>query len=256
MKRLTFLFIAIFCGAMFVNAQKVQTISDPNAVVTITQEQVETWGQQSQNDGDRGIIYLDFEGLLTDDPINDFYNGGTSGGGMSGGNYGVQFGQALGLIDSDDGGSGNFANEPSPFTVMYFLNVASAYMNVAAGFTTGFSFQYSTSYAATVSVYDGPNGTGNLLGTTNLPANHQDGGCTGDPTGDWCNWDVGSVAFSGTAYSVIFGGTENQIAYDDVTFGSTTPGPTEEIPISNWAIYFGIFLIGLFVIFRFRRRLA
>ncbi len=29
-----------------------------------------------------------------------------------------------------------------------------------------------------------------------------------------------------------------------------------QIPISNWAIYFGILLIGLFVIFRFRRRLA
>lgn len=29
-----------------------------------------------------------------------------------------------------------------------------------------------------------------------------------------------------------------------------------QIPISNWAIFFGIFLIGLFVIFRFRRRLA
>jgi len=31
---------------------------------------------------------------------------------------------------------------------------------------------------------------------------------------------------------------------------------TPQIPISNWAIFFGIFLIGLFVIFRFRRRLA
>ncbi len=28
------------------------------------------------------------------------------------------------------------------------------------------------------------------------------------------------------------------------------------VPVSDWAIYFGIFLIGLFVIFRFRRRLA
>ncbi len=32
-------------------------------------------------------------------------------------------------------------------------------------------------------------------------------------------------------------------------------GPPQ-IPISNWAIYFGIFLIGLFVIYRFRRKLA
>ncbi len=34
------------------------------------------------------------------------------------------------------------------------------------------------------------------------------------------------------------------------------PPPPESVPVSNWAIYFGIFLIGLFVIFRFRRRLA
>ncbi len=36
----------------------------------------------------------------------------------------------------------------------------------------------------------------------------------------------------------------------------TDPWCSSQIPVSNWAIYFGIFLIGLFVIFRFRRRLA
>ncbi len=30
----------------------------------------------------------------------------------------------------------------------------------------------------------------------------------------------------------------------------------QPIPLNNWAIYFGIFLIGLFVIYRFRRRIA
>jgi len=256
MKKLTFLFIAIFCGAMFVNAQKVQTISDPNVVPTITTEQIEALGQQSNNDGDRGIIVLDFEGVGDIDYINDFYNGGTSGNGFSGTNYGVQFGVAIGGIDSDAGGSVNIANEPSPETVMFFLDNSQAYMNVAAGFTTGFSFYYSANTTlGVVSVYDGLNGTGNLLATTNLALNYNLN-CSGDPNGDYCNWDPIGVAFNGTAKSVVFEGAADYMGFDDITFGSITPGPQPEIPVSDWAIYFGIFLIGLFVIFRFRRRLA
>jgi len=257
MKKLTFLFIAIFCGAMFVNAQKVQTISDPNVVPTITQEQIDALGQQ-YNDGDRGIIYLDFEGLGNLDAINDFYNGGTSQLGFSGPNYGVQFAGALSIIDSDAGGTGNIGNEPSPETVMFSPSENSFVMNVATGFTNGFSFYYAANIGtnSSVEVYDGLNGTGNLIGSVSVPGQNDGTNCTGDPNGYYCQWDVASIPFAGTGMSVKFIGPADNLGFDDVTFGSITPGPQPEIPVSDWAIYFGIFLIGLFVIFRFRRRLA
>ncbi|RKY54933.1 MAG: hypothetical protein DRP93_04400 [Candidatus Neomarinimicrobiota bacterium] len=59
--------------------------------------------------------------------------------------------------------------------------------------------------------------------------------------GTWpVTWGSGSSTIGG------------RVSYD-FCFALYGPPP---IPISNWAIYFGIFLIGLFVIFRFRRRLA
>ena len=251
MKKIIFLFVAIFCGATITQAQT--TISDPNAVPTITPKQIEALGQQHQNTN-KSVICLDFEGLGDYDAINDFYNGGTSVQGYSGTNYGVQFGFAIGLIDIDAGGSGNFANEPSPSTGMIFLEENHAFMNVAAGFTTGFSFYYSSNTSnGYVSVYDGLNGTGNLLATVNLPLNYNIN-CTGDPGGQYCNWDPVGVPFTGTALSVVFAGAANFIIFDDVTFGSTDPGPP--VPVSNWAIILGIFLIAVFMVFRFRKRLA
>jgi len=113
---------------------------------------------------------LDFEGVGNQVAINDFYNGGTDAAGHSGVNYGIHFGtNTLGIIDGDAGGTGNFANEPSPDTVMFFL-VGTAVLNDAAGFDTGFSFFYSSATAATVKVYDGLNATGNLLASLVLSA--------------------------------------------------------------------------------------
>ena len=134
-------------------------------------------------------LVLTFEGLKDIENILDFYNGGTGSLGSSGPNYGVSFGpSALAIIDSDAGGGGNFANEPSPDTIAFWLSGASLVMNVAAGFDTGFSFFYSSSTAATITVYDGLNATGNVLGQLNLIAQYRDNNCTGDPFGAFCNW--------------------------------------------------------------------
>lgn len=227
-----------------------KTIYDPSIRVTITPEQISALRQQyhstnqNENSQSNSIIVLDFEGLGNNDNVNNFYNGGTSSQGYSGTNYGVEFGVALALIDSDAGGGGNFANEPSASTIMFFTSASQAYMNVAAGFTTGFSFYYSSATSAgSVSVYDGVNGTGNLLGTVNLALNYNTN-CTGDPTGTYCNWDPIAVAFEGIAKSVVFSGSAGFIGFDDVTFGSTTPGEIDsdgdgclddddEIPSSN-----------------------
>ena len=87
----------------------------------------------------QGAVVLTFEGLKDNEAILDFYNGGTGSLGSTGTNYGVRFGaDSRALIDLDAGGSGNFANEPSPHTIAYFLSGAGVLMNVAAGFDTGF----------------------------------------------------------------------------------------------------------------------
>jgi hypothetical protein len=164
------------------------------------------------------VIVLDFEGIPDSTAVGDFYNGG------GGTNHGIQFSQAtLALVDADAGGVGNFANEPSPNTIMFFLNANNAILNFAAGFDTGFSFFYTSSTAASVAVYDALDGTGNVLGMLNLLAQHTQN-CTGDPSGTFCNWSAIGVNFSGIARSIDFGGTANQTGFDDITFGSATPG--------------------------------
>ena len=196
------------------------------------------------------IVSLDFEGVGNYNSVGNFYNGG------AGTNYGIQFSPAtLALVDADAGGNGNFANEPSPNTIMFFLDANNATLDVAAGFTTGFSFFYTSSTAASVNVYDGLGASGNLLASLALTAQYN-ANCTGDPTGDFCNWTPIGVLFSGTAKSIDFGGTANYTGYDNITFGSATPGPgpgpgTVPLPAAAWL--FGSALLG-FVAMSNRRR--
>ena len=177
---------------------------------------------------------LDFEGVGNLSPVGNFYNGG------AGTNYGVEFSPAtLALVDADAGGSGNFANEPSPNTIMFFLDANNAILNYAAGFTTGFSFFYTSSTAASVNVYDGLNGTGNILGTLNLTS-QSGSNCSGDPTGGFCNFTAVGVSFGGIARSIDFGGTANQSGFDDITFGSARAGGSVPEPAA-WALMIGGF---------------
>jgi hypothetical protein len=170
------------------------------------------------------VVTLTFEGVGDFNAVGNYYNGG------GGTNYGISFSNdTLALVDSDAGGSGNFANEPSGDTIMFFINANNAILNMAAGFTSGFSFFYSSSTAATVNVYDGINGTGNVLGSLNLTAQGFQN-CVGDPTGQFCNWTAVGVSFSGIAKSINFGGTANQTGFDNITFGSATPGGTVPEP--------------------------
>lgn len=177
------------------------------------------------------VVVLDFEGIGDLQPVGNFYAG-----------QGITFSAAtLAVVDADAGGSGNFANEPSPNTIMFFLDANDAILNYAAGFTTGFSFWYTSSTAASVNVYDDINGTGNLLATLNLVGQYNTQ-CTGDPSGDFCNWSAIGVLFAGTAKSINFGGTANQTGFDDITFGSNVPG---KVPEPGSLALLGLGLAGL-----------
>jgi hypothetical protein len=178
-----------------------------------------------------GMVVLDFEGLSDLEPITNFYNGGTGGlGSGPGPNFGVAFSAtSLAVIDSDAGGNGHFAREPSPSTVLVFVDPAGATMNVAAGFGTGVSFFYaSVDRAGSVEVYDALGGTGALLASFGLVPHGS--ACGGDPAGTFNCWAPIGVVFAGTAKSIKFLGVANRIAFDDVTFGSEIPGPRLPTP--------------------------
>jgi hypothetical protein len=174
-----------------------------------------------------GVVTLTFEGAGNLAALQNFYAGGTDSQGNAGSNLGVRFGStALAIIDEDVPGksgvpnTGNFGNEPSPDTVLFFLQ-GLALLNYADGFRDGFSFFYSsTTWSGIVSVYDGIDAGGSLLGTIALGPL---GEGTGDPTGSYNRWQSAGLAFDGVARSVAFGGTADRIAFDNVTFGSATP---------------------------------
>ncbi len=193
-----------------------------------------------------GPITLTFEGLKALEPVNNYYNGGLGGSGSGPGpNFGIVFStNSLALIEDEvTGTTGNFANEPSASTVLFFSSGGADTMNVAAGFTTGFSFFYSADFSpGSVKVYDGLNATGNVLATLILPANPA-GTCIVDPGSSFCNWTPIGVSFVGTAMSVDFGGTAAQIGFDNVTLGSQIP--TSSVPEPTSVALIGVGLAGL-----------
>lgn len=171
-----------------------------------------------------GVTVLDFEGLQNVETIGAFYNGGTGGSGSGPGpNHGITFSaNSLAIIDSDAGGTGNFGGEPSADTALFFTSGVAATMTVSAGFSGGFSFFYSAvNSPGLVTVYDGPNATGNVLTTLALPLTPANG--APDPNGLFSPFVPIGVSFSGIAQSVEFGGAGDQIAFDNITLGSGTP---------------------------------
>src|ERR1017187_6457894 len=167
-----------------------------------------------------GVVTLTFEGIGDEQPVGNYYNGG------AGTNYGIQFGSdSLAIISDQNGGTGNFNEEPSCCTALFFLTGPGDIMDVAAGFTTGFSFYYSAvNNAGSVSVYSGLDGTGTLLASLTLPVTGDGSGLLGCGGTNFCPFTPIGVTFAGTAESVNFTGTANQIAFDNVTLGASTPG--------------------------------
>ena len=208
------------------------------------------------------VIVLDFENIATTYPfpnnsvfVQGYYNGGTSSAGTSGTNHGIQFSSnslviclnnpGISCSNTSRGGLAPGSDEGA----LFFLSGSESIMNIAAGFDTGFSFNYvSLSFSGSVEVYDGLNGTGNLLATLNLTPNA--GSCPGYGA-QFCPFGPFGVTFDGIARSVSFGGVANQIVFDDITFGSDVPGGDVPEPA-----VLGLLGFGLFGLAAFRRRNA
>lgn len=211
---------------------------------------------------------LDFEGLGVEqtlslgtgfiEGVGEFYNGGLGAQGSGPGtDFGVTFSDnALAIVDADAVGlpawAGNFGGEPTPDTVLFFLEGNTATMTYRDGFTDGFSFFYSSVFfLGSINVYSGPNATGSVLASLVLPPTPNNG--APDPTGAFSPFVPIGVSFSGTAQSIDFGGTINQITFDNITFGSSTPIIIDEQPVSV-PTTLALISLGLAGIARSRRR--
>ena len=182
-------------------------------------------------------VSLNFAGLDGNSPyehVDGYYAGGFgSEGSGPGPNYGITFSSNAivgGPFPATNGS--NIPGGPGA-QLLFFLSGSSDIMDVAGGFTTGFSFDYSSPfYTGTVTVWSGTNGTGTLLATLNLGTTPEQGpGCPSI----YCPFESIGVTFPGTALSVDFAGTENQIAFANITTNSSTPGGV--VPeASTWAM--------------------
>lgn len=195
-------------------------------------------------------VVMTFDELNIDSEyVDNFYNGGCgsphglSGDATCGGpDYGVVFSQAL-------AGGGPWGrpvrNAPSAPNVMMFDDNASAYLDVAAGFSGGFSFYYSacrgsTSFSVTTGVY----GRGTVLASMDLSPNQPD--CGDYP--EYFAWTPIGASFSGLARSVTFDGGSAYFgfAYDNMTLGSATPVNPVPEPAALAMFGVGVLLIGVF----------
>ena len=183
-------------------------------------------------------VVLNFAGLngnSEEQPL-DYYNGGAGGLGSTGGtNYGISFGSDALACSGQPGGICNTAQIPggAGANTLFFLTGPGDIMNIAGGFTTGFSFYYSAANnPGSIGIWSGLDGTGTLLQTLALPVTGDGSGTAGCFGTNFCPYTPIGVTFAGTAESVNFTGTANQIGFADITFGSSTAGGNVPEPVT------------------------
>jgi hypothetical protein len=168
-------------------------------------------------------VTLNFDGLQNLEFMGQYYNGGNGGSGSGPGpNYGVTF--------SPDNGARISNTIVAGQTVLFINNIdfnselEPLTMNVAGGFSGQFSFQYATpnaSQTGSVTIYDGPNGTGNVLATQSLP------GMSGTPLYNASSNPPVVLSFFGTAKSVRFMLRGGAADLDTITYSAVqAPGLT------------------------------
>lgn len=170
-------------------------------------------------------VLITFEGLQQFELVQNYYNGGLgSMGSGPGPNYGVVFSDLATCALETDVDS-NFYGEPSYQTIAYIYNglggLQPFILNKPDGFVVGCSFYYVSNAGdlpigdAHVAVYDGLDGTGNLLAQLDLPATP-----TLPPFDKvYNNWQLVGLNFAGTAKSIKWMLWDNQTGLDDIRFG-------------------------------------
>jgi hypothetical protein len=160
-------------------------------------------------------VLLNFSGLQNGEAPLSFYLGGGGAGslGSTGSAFGIVFEDGIASIDSDFGGTGNFANAPSPSTILT-AGQNPITMTVLSGFRNVLSFWYvlsSSSDPALVLVFSG----NDLL--TSMVLEPPTSLCPGDPNGSLFGcWQQALLPFAGIATSAVFFGGENQFGIDDI----------------------------------------
>lgn len=165
-----------------------------------------------------------FGGLRNLEFVNNYYNGGTGsmGSGPPAKNLHLEFtSNAQAIVSAAKKGSGNFIGNPGGYPVMFFATGTSVVLNSIGGISTGMWFSYSALQPGTVTVYDGPDGTGNILKSISLPPNNV--GCTGYVM---CVWTPVGVPLPTPAGSVRFSGVANMLATGTIHFGVHLPTTT------------------------------
>lgn len=135
----------------------------------------------------------------------------------------VTFGPSwLGLVDSDAGGSGHFANEPSPDTVAFFATPIPDPIEFSVP-VRSVEIRYcgsGLSIPFVLTAWDRLGGTGNAVAqATGDTVGTASGGaaCSGDPDGNHCLWSVLTLdAGSNAIQSLTVSGAQSvDLAFDD-----------------------------------------
>jgi hypothetical protein len=157
-------------------------------------------------------VTLTFEGIPNGSEVKDYYA-----------SNGVTFIGTVAIIDSDDGGTGDFGGEPSIVTAAYALSGVS--FNAPAGLIEGLSFYYSNPYGTTnVRVYGELDLRGNWSVDVLLPVTLSGG--SPDPTGQYSPFESVTVPFPGVARSIaIVTRGPNGLFVDDLTVTTAVPEP-------------------------------
>ncbi len=141
---------------------------------------------------------------------------------------GVTTPQWLALIDSDAGGTGQFANEPSASTVAYWFDDENSTEReiLLEPPVNRLSLYYASFSAITLTAFDS---SGNMLDDdSGLP--NFNAGPGGDPTGDFDKFDKLNVQASqdNVISKVVVTGTINQTSIDDLEFCTVNEPPTAD----------------------------